>query len=832
MPNLHSVFYTKLEKVCLLRLTKLNLNKMAIDIKNEMPSSGKAGMPLYKKVLIAMWVGVVLLLIAVYSALYGISQGWLGELPNPESYADPINKSASRIYSDDGQLLGTWSYASENRVMVTFDSLPENLVKALVATEDERFYDHSGIDLRALARAVVKRGLMGHKSAGGGSTITQQLAKQLYSEVARDAQKRMMQKPIEWFIAVELERCYTKEEIIALYLNKFDFLNNAVGIKNAARTYFSKDPKDLSLTECATLVGMCKNPSLFNPKRFNERSRERRNVVLSQMCKAGYITEEQRDSASAEELSMERFHVLDHKEGLAPYFRELLRVMMTAKKPVRSDYASWQDQKFHDDSLAWETNPLFGWCNKNTKKNGQPYNIYQDGLKIYTTLDSRMQKYAEQAAYDHVAGYLQPAFDKEKSGSSIAPYSGITKAQVEKILARNIRQSARYITMKQAGYSEEEIEQAFNTKVPMTVFTYNGEKEVEMTPKDSILYYKKFLRTAMMAMDPHNGAVKAYVAGLNYKYFMYDNVLGGGRRQVGSTMKPFLYAYAMENGSTPCDEAPNTQQTYNDGTTEWTPRNDSRTRYGEYVTLKWGLQQSNNWIAAWVMNEIGNPRAFVRFLHEQVGFENQDIYPAMSVCLGPCDISVGEMVSAYTMFANKGVRYLPLLVTKIEDADGNVIATFNPRNKAAISESSCYKMIDMLRAVVNGGTGGRLRYQSHPYKFTADICGKTGTTNSNADAWFMGVVPKLVVGCWVGGDDRDIHFGNMTYGQGASAALPIYGLFMKKVFEDSRLGITQEDVFDIPEGFQFCGDDLSDLEAAPAAEDDYQSEDGVDSSFK
>lgn len=795
---------------------------------------GNSGMPLYKKVIVGLWILALLIIVGVFSALFAISRGWLGELPPISDLQNPINKYASRVYSDDGYLLGTWSYASENRVMVTYDSLPDNLIKALVATEDVRFYDHSGIDLKALARAVVKRGLMGKKSAGGGSTITQQLAKQLYSDVARDAKQRMMQKPIEWFIAVELERYYTKEEILTMYLNYFDFLNNAVGIKNAAMTYFGKSQKDLTLTECATLVGMCKNPSYFNPRRFNERSRERRNVVLSQMCKAGYITQAQCDSASMEELDMTKFHVLDHKDGYAPYFREYLRRVIMASKPERSDYASWQGQKFHDDSLAWETDPLYGWCNKNRKKDGSTYNIYTDGLKIYTTIDSRMQRYAEQAEFEHVARYLQPAFDKEKKGSSIAPYSGLTKAQVDKILRRAMRQSERYRVMKESGCSDDEIEEAFNIKIPMTVFTYDGEKEVEMSPLDSIRYYKSFLRTAMMAMDAHTGAVKAYVGGLNYKYFQYDNVLGGGRRQVGSTMKPFLYSFAVENGWSPCDELLNTQPSYpigNDSTNMWTPRNDSKSRYGEMVTLAWGLSQSNNWIAARLMHELGNPNAFVRFLHEQLGLENQDIYPAESICLGPCDISVGEMVSAYTMFANKGSRYLPLLVTRIEDSDGNILATFNPRVKSAISAESCYKMIYMLRKVIDGGTGGRLRYQSYPYKFTADICGKTGTTNSNADAWFMGVVPKLVVGCWVGGDDRDIHFGSMTYGQGASAALPIYGLFMKKVFEDKSLGISQDQTFDIPSDFQFCGDELEGLVSAPL-NDDFEAEDGIDSSFR
>ena len=786
------------------------------------------GLPLYKKIIIALWAGVVIFLLSVGVALYGISQGWLGELPSTNDLMDPINKSASRVYTDDGVELCPWGYAQDNRVMVPYDSLPDNLIKALVATEDVRFYEHSGIDLKALGRAIIKRGVFGQKSAGGGSTITQQLAKQLYSDVAKDASQRAMQKPIEWFIAIELERYYTKEEIIAMYLNKFDFLNNAVGIKNAARTYFSKEPWELSLTECATLVGMCKNPSYFNPRRFNERSRERRNVVLSQMQKAGYITKDEMLEAQKENLSMEKFHVLDHNDGMAPYFREFLRQVLMAKKPNRDDYR-WREQEFYNDSLAWETDPLYGWCTKNKKKDGSNYNIYTDGLKIFTTIDSRMQRYAEQAVYDHVAKELQPLFDKEKKGSSIAPYSNFTKAQFKKKLDALMKQSDRYRTMKADGCSDEEIEEAFyNIKVPMTIFTYDGEKEVEMTPMDSIRYYKSFLRTSMMAMDPRTGAVKAYVGGLNYKHFQYDNVTIG-QRQIGSTMKPYLYAFAMENGYTPCSEFLNTAPTYDDGVTVWTPRNDSKAREGEIVTLGWGLAQSNNWITARLMIDINNPLAFVKFIRENVGLRNLKIKPTMSLCLGTCEVSVSEMVSGYSMFANKGTRTLPLYVTRIEDADGNVIATFKPRVKSAISEEACYKMIHMLRGVVNSGTAGRLRYSSRPYKFTADICGKTGTTTSNADAWFMGVVPKLVVGCWVGGDEPSIHFNSMSNGQGAAAALPIFGNFMLKVFNDKSLGITQEDEFEIPKGFDFCADELSGLEDAP---DEEYTEEGVDSSFK
>ena len=507
---------------------------MMKDIQNNEKVKSAKG---YKKVILVLWVFVVLIIAAVAFSIFFISQGWLGKLPPISDLHNPINKYASRIYSSDGKVIGTWSYASENRVMVPYDSLPDNLVKALVATEDVRFYNHSGIDLRAVARAVVKRGLLHQKSAGGGSTITQQLAKQLYSDVAENTRQRLMQKPIEWYIAVQLERYYTKEEIITMYLNYFDFLNNAVGIRNAANTYFGKEPSQLNLVESATLVGMCKNPSYFNPVRFNERSRERRNVVLSQMQKAGYITEAEMKEAQAEELDVSRFHVLDHKEGLAPYFREYLRKIMMAGKPDRDDYASWQGQQYYEDSLAWETDPLYGWCKKNKKKDGTNYDIYSDGLKIYTTIDSRMQKYAEDAVYEHVALFLQPNFDREKRNSPNSPYSSrLSRAQVDKILQRYMKQTERYRIMKASGYSEEDILKAFNTKQEMSVFTYHGMVDTVMTPMDSMRYYKRFLRSAMMAMDPKTGEVKAYVGGLNFRFFQYDNVLGGGRRQIGLSL--------------------------------------------------------------------------------------------------------------------------------------------------------------------------------------------------------------------------------------------------------------------------------------------------------
>ena len=752
-----------------------------------------------RKIIKALWIFLAVIVLAIVIVFVSISKGWIGYMPPVEELENPSYKFATEIFSEDEKVLGTWSYSKENRVYTAYKDLSPSIINALIATEDVRFVEHSGIDAKALFRAFVKRGLMFQKNAGGGSTLSQQLAKQLFTEnVARNTLQRLFQKPIEWVIAVKLERYYTKEEILSMYLNKFDFLNNAVGIKTAAYTYFGCEPKDLKIEEAATLVGMCKNPSLYNPVRFNERSRGRRNVVLEQMRKAGYITDAECDSLQALPLKL-TYNRVDHKEGLATYFREYLRGVMTAPKPVRSDYRGWQMQKFYEDSIAWETNPLYGWCAKNKKKDGTNYNIYTDGLKIYTTINSRMQQYTEDAVKEHLGDYLQPIFFKEKEGSKNAPYArSLPEKRVEELLTKAMKQTERYRLMKEAGASEQQIRKAFDTPEEMTVFSWKGDKDTIMTPMDSIRYYKSFLRTGFMSMDPANGHVKAYVGGPNYVYFQYDMAMVG-RRQVGSTIKPYLYTLAMENGFSPCDQARHVEQTLIDENgTPWTPRNANDKRYGEMVTLKWGLANSDNWISAYLMGKL-NPYDLVRLIHS-FGVRNKAIDPVVSLCLGPCEISVGEMVSAYTAFANKGIRVAPLFVTRIEDSDGNVISTFAPQMEEVISASSTYKMLVMLRAVINEGTGGRVRR----YGITADMGGKTGTTNDNSDAWFMGFTPSLVSGCWVGGDERDIHFGRMTYGQGAAAALPIWAMYMKKVYDDPTLGYDQQERFKLPEGFDPC----------------------------
>ena len=744
---------------------------------------------------------------AATGGFIAIWNGWIGYLPELEDLQNPINRYATQVYSSDGKVLGTWHLNKENRVVVPYEKISPYVVNALVATEDERFYEHSGIDFWALGRAIVKRGILGQTEAGGGSTITQQLAKQLYSEKAHSTLERLMQKPIEWVIAIKLERNYTKQEIITLYLNYFDFLHNAVGIKTAANTYFNKEPSQLDICESATLVGLCKNPSLFNPVRYPERARQRRNVVLAQMLKVGYFTQAQYDKERVKPLKLD-FHRIDHKDGTATYFREFLRLYMMAKRPDRNDesrYPSWNQNQYVYDSIAWETDPLYGWCNKNRKRDGEPYNLSADGLKVYTTIDSRMQQFAEQAMYDHVAHYLQPQFEKENRGKPNAPYSNLSAKQVASILNRSKTQSERYRVMRQAGCSDEEIDEAFNTKVHMTVFTYHGDVDTLMSPMDSIRYYKKFLRSGMMSMDPKTGAVKAYVGGLNYEHFMYDMVMSG-RRQVGSTIKPFLYSLAMENGYSPCDVAPNVQRTYMVAGKPWTPRNGSRSRYGQMVTLKWGLAQSNNWISAYLMSRL-NPYQLVQLLHDY-GINNPDIYPSMSLCLGPCDVSVAEMVSAYTVFANHGIRCAPLFVSRIEDNEGNVITEFQPRMNEVVSAETAQKMLVMMMGVVDGGTAGRLRFR---YNLTGQIGAKTGTTNLNSDGWFIGFTPDLVTGVWVGGEDRDIHFGSMAMGQGATVSLPIWALYMKSLYAHPDLGYDPEAKFDLPEGYDPCAKDSTSM---------------------
>lgn len=741
-----------------------------------------------------MWYVFVLGFACVILFFVLVYNGWIGYMPPVEELKNPNDKFATVVYTADGEEMGRYYRNSGNRVYADYSEISQHVIDALIATEDARFEDHSGIDLRAVMRVLVKTVILQNKNAGGGSTITQQLAKQLYSPTTHNIVDRALQKPIEWMIAVKLERYYAKDEIIKMYLNQFDFLYNAVGIKSAAYVYFGKSPKDLNIEEAATLVGMVKNPALYNPVRHSERTRLRRNTVLEQMEKEGMITREQMDSLKNLPLTL-NFHRVDHKEGLAPYFREELRRILTARKPIRSEYRGWEKQKFVDDSIAWEDNPLFGWIEKNPKPDGTKYDIYTDGLKIHTTIDSRMQRYAEEAVAQHMST-LQKAFFREKKGVRNAPYTTnreeLGKVSVESLIRHAIRQTERYRVMKQAGATDEEIDKAFATPREMDVFSYEGVVDTVMTPRDSLLYQKHFLRTGFMSMDSRTGYVKAYVGGPNFTFFQYDMV-STGRRQIGSTIKPFLYTYAMEEGFTPCDMLPNTQPVFTDelGRT-WAPRNAGSARIGEMVDLRWALTNSNNWISARLMGQL-SPTTLVRNMHN-FGITNY-LDPVMSICLGSCEVSILEMVGAYTAYANNGMRAAPVYVTSIADANGNIISEFNTTHTEVISETAYAKILSMLLNVVDGGTGNRVRRA--PYNITAQMGGKTGTTNYNADGWFMGFTPDLVSGVWVGGDERYIHFNTMAHGQGAAMALPIYGLYMSKVYADPSLPYSQNSTFDV-----------------------------------
>ena len=755
----------------------------------------------YRGVVRLLWTlnALAIVAVAVFSVL--IYNGVIGYMPPVEDLRNPNDKYATRLFTADGEEMGRYYQSKNNRVYADYDEISENVVNALIATEDVRFESHSGIDFRSLARVLVKTVILGQRSSGGGSTITQQLAKLLYSSSSNSVWERAMKKPVEWAIAVKLERYYTKEEILKMYLNRFDFLNNAVGIKTAAYVYFGKTPAELTVEEAATLVGMAQNPSRYNPVRYNERTRQRRNVVLSQMEKADMLTAAECDSLSALPLVLS-FHRVDHKDGIAPYFREAVRLMMQAKKPEPGDYPEWDRQHYIDDSIAWENNPLFGWVEKTRKPDGSKYNIYTDGLRIYTTIDSRMQRYAEDALVGHLRDKLQPQFDREKrkTGPYTRNAAELGNVKVEQLIEKAIRQSERYRVDKLAGMSDEEIFADFDKPVEMTVFSYDGGFDTAMTPRDSVLYQKMFLRAGMMSMDAHTGFVKAYVGGPDFRFFQYD-MAGVGRRQIGSTVKPFLYTYAFEQGYTPCDMFLNSQPTIVTPAGQvWQPRNASHARVGEMVDLYWALTNSNNWISARLMSEL-SPAALVRTMH---AFGITAELPAvMSLCLGPCDISVREMVTAYTAFSNKGLRVDPLYVTKITDNNGNVISEFKPQFTEVISEEAYFKMIDILQNVINAGTGNRLRRA--PYNITAKMGGKTGTTNFNSDGWFMGFTPSLVTGVWVGGDERYIHFNTMAQGQGASTALPIYGRYMTKVYADKTLKYKQDEDFPAPPpGFTPC----------------------------
>ena len=758
----------------------------------------------YWKFFVIFWSVVLVGIIGVFVFFWLISAGKLGFMPTFEELENPNNRFASEVYFADGPIMNRY-FEKENRKYIEYREIPQSVIDALIATEDVRFYDHSGVDVRGLFR-VAKGLLTANTSAGGGSTISQQLAKMLFPrESDLNVFELAIRKFREWVIAVRLEKSYTKEEILTMYLNKYDFLNLAVGISSAADIYFQVPLDSLKVEQAAMLIGMAKNSSYYNPVRRPELTLNRRNVVLSQMYKYDKITREECDSLKKLPLGL-NFKRVDHKEGLATYFREYLRLFMTANKPDRKRYRDLS--QFRLDSVAWKTNPLYGWCKKNVKVDGSHYDLYSDGLKIYTTLDSRMQKYAEEAVREHLSQDLQPLFDKEKVKKLRPPFSNdMTPAEIEEVLDRSIRQSERYRVLSKQGMSFDEIRKTFDQPLEMQVFTWSGIRDTVMTPLDSIKHYKSFFRSGFMVMQPQTGYIKAYVGGPDYRYFMYDMV-SAGKRQVGSTIKPILYTLAMQEGLGPCDKVPNIPQTFILPTGEpWSARGGTK-RQGEMVTLRWGLANSENNISAWVLKQF-TPEAVAQMAHK-MGITSF-IDPVPSVFLGTAEITVKEMVAAYSIFANKGVYNSPLPVYRIEDKYGNVLQEFRPESREVITENTAYLMCNLLEGVVNSGTGVRLRYK---YKLTNPMGGKTGTTQQHADGWFIGVTPDLVGGVWVGAEDRSIHFQNLANGQGASMALPIWAKFLLKAYADPRLKMSDRP-FDRPAGINKrldCDETISEAE--------------------
>lgn len=775
----------------------------------------------FSKYIRIFWTVYLALVFVVLVLFFGIAKGWLGFMPTFEDLENPESILASQVISSDNRVMGTLFF-TENRTYVGYEEIPDHLIQALISTEDVRFFKHSGIDFRGLMR-VLKGILTGDSSSGGGSTISQQLAKMLFPRENFSGPVRMsIRKFREWIIAVKLERSYTKEEILTMYLNKYDFLNLAVGINTASNVYFNCPPDSLKLHQSAMLVGMAKNSSLYNPLRREELTLQRRNVVLSQMRKYGYLSREEFDSLKVLPLDLD-FHRVDFKRGLATYFREYLRLTMNANEPDRERYASWQEQKFREDSLEWATNPLYGWVRKNKKPDGTSYNLYRDGLKIYTTIDSRMQKYAEEALAQHLSENLQPLFDRRVGSLRNPPFSNnMTSAEIEEILDRSIRQTERYRVLREQGKSSAEIREEFNKPVEMSLFSWKGEIDTIMSPADSIKWYLRFFRSSFMALENGSGMVRAYVGGPSYEHFMYDMVKGG-KRQVGSTVKPFLYTLAMQNGFTPCTKVPYVRQQFVlwDGSI-WEPRDAStdEENFGKMVTLKWGLANSKNMISAWVMKQF-NPQAVTEVMKKLGVYSPID--PVPSMFLGTSDITLYEMVGAFSTYANKGVFVKPWFVTHIEDKHGNKVANFVPQRYEAIDENTAYLMLNLMQGVVDGGTGGRLRSREGYGRFTMPIAGKTGTTQNHSDGWFIGSTPQLTAGVWTGADLRSIHFTDIASGQGANMALPIWGYFMKKVLADPTLGITENVQFERPANFNVnlnCEDEDPQLRSK-GSEDDF-----------
>ena len=746
----------------------------------------------------------------VLGVLGGVLWIWLGaDIPSFKELESPQSNLATQVIADDGKTVLS-TFHIENRSYVTYDDLSENLVHALVATEDVRFYEHSGIDFPSLARVIVKTILGGDSSQGGGSTVTQQLAKTLYprqdlSEMGKINKmiKMVGIKLTEWGTAVKLERSYTKEEIITMYFNQVFFGSNAYGIKSAAQTFFAKTPADLTVEESATLVGMVNKPTRYNPALNPDKSLGRRNFVISQMHKAGFLTKDEADSISLIPITLS-YQIQDHTAGSALYFRDMLRRTMNASEPQRSSYRQYED--YVVDSLQWAEDPLYGWINKNLKPDGTKYDIYRDGLRIYTTINSKMQKYAEDAVAEHLGADLQGRFDRGVKNLRNQPFSNdVEKSQVNSIMKMARRDSDRYRNQKRAGKSDDEIYKTFSEPQQMKVFAWKGKNrtyvDTLMTPDDSIRYYKRHLRSSFIAMTPETGEIKAYVGGPDFKAFQYDNARQS-KRQVGSTIKPFLYTLAMQEGMSPQDKVPNVADSFvidkGNGEYEvWKPKTTDKEEYiGEIVTLEWGLAKSSNNISVYLMKQFG-PHAMVEMMRKMGVGSSLDAVP--SLCLGSANLSLYEMVAAYNTFPSKGVYVRPMLVTRIEDNEGNILAQFSTKKKEAISDNTAYLMAKLMQGVVNSGTAYALRSR---FGLEGEIAGKTGTTNNNADGWFIGYTPELTAGVWTGFENEQIHFQYIGNGGGSASALPIWGLFMTKVKSDPSLAKYYDKVaFDRPVGY-------------------------------
>jgi len=765
-----------------------------------------------KKIIKWFWVLFTTPILLVAALIFCV---WMfADIPSFEELENPQSNLATQVIAEDGEILTTFHI--ENRSYVSYEELSPNLVHAAVATEDSRFYRHSGIDFESLARVLVKTVLGGSSSQGGGSTITQQLAKTLYprqdvsSKIPGVSTLKMVWiKLKEWVTAVKLERSYTKDEIMNMYMNQIFFGSNAYGIKAAAQTFFGKSPIDLTVEEAATLVGMVNKPTRYNPALNPDKSLARRNLVISRMEQNGFLTKEEADSIQQIPITLS-YQIQDHNAGIGPYFRDMLRRTMNAKEPKRSSYTQYED--YVVDSLLWADDAFYGWLNKNTKSDGTRYDLDRDGLRIYTTINYKMQKYAEEAVAEHLGQDLQKSFDRHLKWNRNKPFaSDIDQKTIDQLMKQARRWSDRYRIMKANGASESDIRKSFTGPVRMRLFSWDkkGYIDTVMTPDDSIKYYKGHLRAAFMAIEPHSGFVKAYVGGPNYRYFKYDNVRQG-KRQVGSTIKPFLYTLAMQEGMSPCDRVVNVPQTFLVGDTTWTPKSTDKDEWiGQTVTLKWGLTKSSNNISAYLMKQYG-PEAMVEMMRKMgIGCYLDPVNP---LCVGSADISVYEMVAAYNTFPSKGVYASPIFVTRIEDNLGNVLGEFTNRKKEAISDYTAYLMANLMQGVVNSGTGVRLRAK---YGLKGEIAGKTGTTNDQSDGWFIGYTPTLTAGVWVGAEDRQVHFESLSLGGGSNMALPIWGIFMKKVLADGTLGVYETDKFIAPPGITLnLNCDGSDTDAA------------------